>query len=184
MVSDSLPMTSVRLYYNASELEMMLLLQQYCKAMVSAFSSGQTTDVSWVSERVTPHTISSSWLIFLHPRLTFHVLCMHKNLCIYLVGAEWCSGSSWPAVSLETGSHQKGSPQKETGWTALMYRSHWPLLLEDSAESLQPPAQGTLESTHVGAWVGRNSETWTMRFWCSHSLCSAKYIQPVQPRDT
>lgn len=132
---------------------MMLLLQQCCKAVVSAFSSGHTTDVSSVSERVTHHTTSSSWLIFLHPRLTFHVLC------IYLVGAEWCSGGSWPTVSLETGSHQKGSPQKETGWTALVYRLHWPLLLEDSAESLQPPAQGTLESTHVGAWVGRTSET-------------------------
>lgn len=47
----------------------MLPLQQYCKAAMLSFVSGQTTDLSWVSERVAHRSTSSSLLFFLYHTL-------------------------------------------------------------------------------------------------------------------
>lgn len=85
----------------------MQLLQHYCKAAVPNFFSGQTTDHSSVSERVP--TISSTHLIFLHLKLTSHVLHMQNKLTA--PGSCRCRVMFWGLLALETGNHQKGGPQ-------------------------------------------------------------------------
>lgn len=117
----------------------MLPLQQYCKAAVPNFFSGQTTDLSSVSERVTHLSISSSWLFFLHPRLTCHILCTHDNVTMYL--SRRCRMVFWGLLPhCPPGDRQ--SPERNPSGADWMDSCSAQVTLSTSAESLQPPAQG------------------------------------------